>query len=1307
MKKLILIFAFYPTLLFAQRGVDGPRSIAGTVIVNEYTALTANAAAGSTTLTVTNNGLNTNSRFGAGNVLAQGDLIMIYQAQGATLDATPDVFGAFSQPNTSAWGSVLNYNNSGNYEFAEVVSVAGSTTITIACGLRNGYTASGHAQVIRVPRYTTLTITGTGILTGDAWNGTQGGLVVVEVDGATTINAGGVIHANNLGFRGGLCQDNNSVTGGGYFASNNNNEGAEKGESIGGFTTEYTAFLGLYCKGAPANGGGGGTAHNSGGGGGANGGSGNWTGNGNPDPNAAYTNAWNQESIGFATSTSPGGGRGGYSFSSSNQNAASVPPGAIAWGGDSRRLSGGLGGRPLNYSTGKIFFGGGGGAGDQNDSYGGAGGRGGGIVYLLTYGNITGSGQVNANGQNGTNSLTSPTPANNYSGKDGAGGGGGGGAILVNTTGTASGFTLNANGGLGGNQNFVHGSLHFSAINDAYGPGGGGSGGYIAVSGGTPTATTNGGNNGTTNSDGMTEFPPNGATRGAVGTNNGALNDYSFTLTNDTICSGGSVTLNATINGTVPGGTTLTWYSQQFGGASVGTGNSFTTPVLASTTTYWVGFCPGWYRLPVTVVVGSNPSINTTNMVITGETCAGNDGGITGIVVTGGTGTLTYTWNGNASANANLSNASAGNYTLVVTDASGCSSTSGPHTITSSGGPVINTTNMVITQTTCGNNNGAINGITVSGGTGTLTLEWNGNTVGVPDISSLAAGSYTFTVTDAIGCSTSAGPFTINPSSNPVIDISNIVISDATCGNNNGSILGITTSGGSGSNVITWNGNVNATEDIFNLAGGSYTIVVTDGSGCSDTEGPFTVNTAGSPVIDDSNIILTDATCSNDNGSITGIIVTGGTSPLTFDWNGSQSVTADTNGLGGGTFTFTVTDNNGCVSTSGPYTLNATTNPVASATSIDATCFGYADGSALASATGGDGNYTYQWTGGPATDAYTGLAAGNYTVMVTDGNGCQSGTFVVINQPAEIIGSITGTTLLCVGDVTTLTASGSTQFLWNNGATTATITVSPIADTTYTVFVSDGTCADTVSVNVIVNALPVASVTGDSILCEGESTSLTATGGGSYLWTTTDTTSSINVNPTGTMAVTVTVTNNCGTDDATINITVNNPPIADAGSDVTINLGNSTTLNGNGGTTYVWSPSTGLSCTNCQNPDADPTTTTDYIVFVTDANGCSDTDTVKITVEEEFVLFLPDAFSPNGDGNNEILFVRGSGLENFVFRLYDRWGEMVFETSDVNFGWDGIYKGVALNEGVFVYVFEGNFIGQEVFEQKGNITLHR
>ncbi|MGZ6416820.1 MAG: hypothetical protein ACXVDW_21750, partial [Bacteroidia bacterium] len=168
---LVLSLCVVSSLSFAQRGIDGNKTInaAGT-IVNEYTTLTADATAGvTTTISVAASSLNANGRFGAGNNLTAGDLIMIIQMQGPSSSTTSSVeFPAgsgqyYGFPNDKTWGQITSYNNCGNYEFCEVSAVPNATSITVDCSLKNSYTAAGRVQVIRVPRYNTLTITGTGV----------------------------------------------------------------------------------------------------------------------------------------------------------------------------------------------------------------------------------------------------------------------------------------------------------------------------------------------------------------------------------------------------------------------------------------------------------------------------------------------------------------------------------------------------------------------------------------------------------------------------------------------------------------------------------------------------------------------------------------------------------------------------------------------------------------------------------------------------------------------------------------------------------------------------------------------------------------------------------------------------------------------------------------------------------------------------------------------------------------------------------------------------------------------------------------
>lgn len=679
--------------VFSQRGKNGSYTVtAANTQLNAYTSLTANAVAGANSITVASNTL-TNTFLTSS--LAAGDLIMIIQMQGATMDVdvTPTASwgGTYTAPNghlldwgsyQDLWGQVTNYNNAGKHEVVEVRSVAGGTTINLMCSLTNSYTASGHVQIVRIPRLINLTVNAACSVVPALWDGTFGGVVALEVDGVLSLS--GTIQATGYGFRGGVCDSQtagsppSNAANVGYCASNNANEGAEKGESIGGFYTEYDALYSRYCKSAPANGGGGGGNHNAGGGGGSNIGTGAYTGKGNPV--AGYAAIWNLESASFSTSSSSGGGRGGYSYSTSNQNETTVGPNNTLWSGDYRRNEGGLGGHPLTYTASCIFMGGGGGAGDANSTtlgilQGGSGGRGGGIVFLQLYGSVTGSGTIESNGANGQNANPTGATAAGASatkyGNDGAGGAGGGGTIVVSNSGTLPvTIPLSARGGVGGNQVISFGSFVGAPTMEADGPGGGGAGGLIKVTSASGAQSVLGGAGGTTNSSHVNLFPPNGATAGAAGISGIVQPFFDLTTANVTICSGTSTTLTATVVGTLPG--TITWYSTQFGSTVLGTGTSFTTPTLTATTTYYVGTCPSTFRKAVVVTVSPLPTINTTSMVVTNVTCVGNDGSITGITASGTS--LSYSWsNGPITLNnTGLSNAT---YTLTVTDNLGCIAT--------------------------------------------------------------------------------------------------------------------------------------------------------------------------------------------------------------------------------------------------------------------------------------------------------------------------------------------------------------------------------------------------------------------------------------------------------------------------------------------------------------------------------------------------------------------------------------------------------------------------------------------------------
>ena len=249
MKKYHYFFIFFIICFgcFSQPGKNGALTVSSTnQILNQYIPVSSNIAAGNNVVTIA-----TSSLFS----LCPGDLIMIYQAQGASMDIT----------NTNSYGNITNYNSAGLYEFKYVQSVSGSN-VTTQTTFTNSYAVAGKVQLIKVPQYTNLTINAGASIVPKPWKDTTiaatpyrfGGLVVLH---ATNIVNNGTITTTGMGFRGGAL----FISGGlnlGFtaFRSTFSNQGGEKGESIFGYQLDYDGSNGgRYCLGAPANAGGGGT----------------------------------------------------------------------------------------------------------------------------------------------------------------------------------------------------------------------------------------------------------------------------------------------------------------------------------------------------------------------------------------------------------------------------------------------------------------------------------------------------------------------------------------------------------------------------------------------------------------------------------------------------------------------------------------------------------------------------------------------------------------------------------------------------------------------------------------------------------------------------------------------------------------------------------------------------------------------------------------------------------------------------------------------------------------------------------------
>jgi len=944
------LFILINILSYAQRGKDGNLNVTSTnQILNTYTYLTQDVSQGSSTITVA-------STTG----LAPGDLVLIIQMQGALLRSLINS-GLFN----ATWGDILDYNGAGNYEFQQV-SIVNPNEIVLECSLKNNYKTFGNTQIIRVPRYDSFTISNGASITCPAWNGQTGGVLAIESLNNTTIN--GFINTTGKGFRGG--QKENASTAPGTeildMASTDSAYGGDKGEGIGGFGNFYNNYGGRYGRGAAANGGGGGGAHNSGGGGGSNAGIGTWNGLGNPDkgPGNIYVPAWEIENTNFSNNVSTGGGRGGYAFSMYDYDALTTPPGVMLWGGNSRTNNGGLGGKPLSngINSERVFMGGGGGAGDGNDGASTDGASGGGIVFIISHAHITGTGNILANGSAGA--LTPPY------GNDAPGGGGGGGSILLYATGNISGINAVAIGGSGGTQNI-------STV-EAEGPGGGGGGGYIAHTGGTFNQFATGGNNGLTNSPALSEFPPNGATKGADGLTNQTLTNYTMTATNDTVCAGQNAILSVTLSGSYPVPTTVNWFLNEIGGTPFHTGTIFTTPALNNTTTYYVGACPGTYRVPVTAYVYQLPLANAGNDTLL---CIGDSIQLTA------SGGLNYSWSPvNTLSNPNISNPVAypisnTTYTVTVTDANGCSNTDD-----------IFVEAKIIPVPGIGASEYSICpgfSTQLMGTPGYADYIWNtGDTTSAITVSPIVLTNYTLTVSDIYGCS---GSTAINIHIKPVP----VAVAGTDTSVCYGSGVQLTSSGGVS---YSWSPGIslNATTISNPVASPSvtttYLVVVSNTQGCTASDdlvvhvNPLPIISGGTP----------QSICPGDSTVIT---ATGG---IIYQWNtGETTASIIVVPITNTTYSVTGTDALGC-SNSDDVVINLFTLPPADAGNDTSICPG---SNAQLNASGG---INYVWSP-PAFLNNTNIANPistpaypiTYTVTVTDTNGCKNTDNIVVGLYPE------------------------------------------------------------------------------------------------------------------------------------------------------------------------------------------------------------------------------------------------------------------------------------------------------------------
>ncbi|TAL60470.1 MAG: hypothetical protein EPN85_07070, partial [Bacteroidetes bacterium] len=593
-------------------------------------------------------------------------------------------------------------------------------------------------------------------------------------------------------------------------------------------------------------------------------------------------------------------------------------------------------------------------------------------------------------------------------------------------------------------------------------------------------------------------------------------------------------------------------------------------------------------------------------------------------------------------------------YTVTVTDANGCSGVDSVIVtvipFVANAGPDVS---ICQGQSSTLNASGGVNYVwSPAAGLSNATIS---NPVANPSVTT----AYTVTVTNASGCigvdsiTVAAVPFVA--SAGPDVSICQ------------GQSSTLNASGGSGYSWSPASGlsNPNISNPVASPSSSAMYIVIVDANGCSNTD---TINITVD-VVPSANAGADLSFCAGFSATLS---ASGGSS---YSWTPSTGLSnpniSNPAANPASSTTYTVIVSNGNCTSTDVMNVDVSPIPVASISAqADVSCFGWNNGSATVSVSVGTNPITYLWNpSSQATQTATGLSAGSYSVQVTDANGCTAVSGVVITEPAALSLNLSSTNAGCGinnGTVSASASGGTTPFLylWSNGATQPA--VSNLTAQLYSVTITDANgCTTTATVNISQDTPPVASISGNTSACMGGSVILSASGGGNYVWNTGATNSSITIiaSASGSFSVAV-ISGNCS-DTASIYLNVYPLPTANAGNDTTIMQYQSATLNGSGGTSFLWTPSTDMSCYTCQNPVASPMSTTTYTLLVTSGNGCTAIDIITVTVTEIECNdpYLPNAFSPNEDHENDKLKIYINAIQcvtDFKLVIYNRWGEKIF-----------------------------------------------
>jgi hypothetical protein len=664
------------------------------------------------------------------------------------------------------------------------------------------------------------------------------------------------------------------------------------------------------------------------------------------------------------------------------------------------------------------------------------------------------------------------------------------------------------------------------------------------------------------------------------------------------------------------GGTSPYTYSKD--GVTFQTSGTF-SGLAAGGTTITVKDANGC-AVTLTVTI-AQPSAALTASVAsqTNADCFGSATGSIDLTVTGGAAPYSYAWS-NGATTQDLTGLVAGDYTVTVTDAGGCTAARSVAIAQPSAALTLSATHVDVA---CfGSATGSID-LTVTGGTPPYLHSWS-NGATSEDLSGLVADVYSVTVTDASGCSAMRSVTIGEPAS--ALSLVGTHTDPACFGSATGSI-DLTVTGGRAPYSYAWS-NGATTQDLSGLVAGTYAVTLRDANGCMVTTSIAIAQPTAALSLSGTHV---DVGCFGGASGSIDLTVAGGTSPYSYAWS-NGATTQDPTGLAAEIYSVTVTDAKGCTATWSATLDQPATALAVSATYVDVLCFARATGSINLTVAGGTSPYSYAWSNGATTQDLTGLAAGIYSVVVTDANGCAATRSVTISAPTAAVAlSDAHTNVGCYGEATgsiDLTVTGGAtpySYVWSNGATTQDL--SGLVAGTYAVTVTDANgCTATRPVTIGQPASPLfLSTTRADVACFGALTgsiNLTVTGGTSpysYVWSNGATTQDLSSLAAGTYSVTVTDGRGC---TATTQTTVAGPmsPLSASVAPVTpLLVGQTLTLTGgpDGMTSYSWAGPGGFSST-AQSPTVSTTVTLAmagvYTLTVTNVDGCTAQVSTEVVV---------------------------------------------------------------------------------------------